>query len=79
MFWIGIIVGMILTLLVGSGIFAYCMYACGVSWEDYNNLVEANKAVLINRDSRIEVYDEDTDDMVFEAGFKYPWSDEEDE
>ena len=77
MFWIGFIVGMVVLALIAFGIFVSCMKLLGVSWKDYANLVEANEMTLINRDSRIEVYCEDTNEKVFEAGFRYPWSDEE--
>lgn len=76
MFWIGLIVGMIITISTAAGFFAYCMIAAGVSWDDYTNLVDANKAAIENRDSRVEVYDDDTDEKIFEAEFKYPWSDD---
>ena len=76
MFWIGFIVGMVVLALIGFGLLLLAMKACDVSWEDYTNLVEANAAAIINRDSRIEVWCEDTDEKVFEAGFKYPWEDE---
>ena len=76
MFWIGLIVGMIITISTAGGFFGYCMAVTGVSWDDYTNLVDANKAAIENRDSRVEVYDDDTDEKIFEAEFKYPWSDD---
>lgn len=76
MFWIGFIVGMFVLALIAFVILVSCMKLIGVSWKDYANLVEANEMALINRDSRIEVYCEDTGEKVFEAGFKYPWDDE---
>lgn len=79
MFWIGFIVGIVVLILIAFAVIEFCMKIAGVSCEDFNNLVDANKAALHNRDSRIEVYDEDTNEIVFEAGFKYPWGDEEDD
>lgn len=79
MFWIGIIVGMILLILISFVIFVCGLKACDASWNDFTNLVEANAAALINRDSRIEVWCEDTNEKVFEAGFVYPWSDEDED
>lgn len=79
MFWIGFIVGMVVLALISFGIFAVCMKACGLSWKDYNNLVDANAAAIDNRDSRIEVYMDGIDEKVFEAKFKYPWGDNLDE
>lgn len=79
MFWIGFILGMVVFAILAFAGFEMCMVLAGVSWKDFNNLVDANKEALLNRDSRIAVYDEDTNEIVFEAGFKYPWSDEEDD
>lgn len=79
MFWIGFIVGMIVLALITFVALLLCMKALNVSWEDYSNLIEANAVAMLNRDSRIEVWCEDTEEKVFEAGFKYPWSDEVDE
>ena len=73
MFWIGFIVGMFVLTSIGFGYFMWCMKRAEISWEDFNNLVDANVAALDNRDSRIEVWCEDTDEKVFEAGFVYPW------
>ena len=77
MFWIGFIVGMVVLALISFGIFVWCMKASDVSWNDVNNLYKANLTTLYSRDSRIEVWCEDTEEKVFEAGFRYPWSDEE--
>lgn len=77
MFWIGFIVGMVVLALIAFGILVYCMKVTEVSWTDFGQLVEVNEAAILNRDSRVEVYDADTNEKVFEAGFKYPWSDED--
>ena len=79
MFWIGFIVGTVSLIVLSSlglGLFVLCMKEAGISWDDFNQLVEANEAALLNRDSRIEVWSEDTDEKVFEAEFTYPWSDD---
>ena len=78
MFWIGFIVGMVVLALIGFGYIKWCFTVCGLNREDYHKLRDTIGATLDNRDSRIEVYDDDTNEKVFEAGFKYPWSDEED-
>lgn len=77
MFWIGFIVGMVVLALIAFGYFVFCMKSCDVTWKDFNDMRTLNAEVIINRDCRVEVYDEDTDEKVFKAGFRYPWSDEE--
>ena len=75
MFWIGFIVGMVVLALLGFGSFMLCLKLSGASWEDYTNLQNTIGAAFENRDSRVEVYCENTNEKVFEAGFKYPWGD----
>ena len=73
MFWIGFIVGIATLFLISGGIFMFCLKVTGTSWEDFTNLVEANEAALINRESQIQVWH--NDEQVFEATFAYPWGD----
>jgi hypothetical protein len=77
MFWIGFIVGMFVLALIAFGAFMWCMKAADVSWKNVNDLYNANVSALYNRESRIEVYCENTNEKVFEADFKYPWGDYE--
>lgn len=77
MFWIGLIVGMFVLALISVGFITYCMRVVEFSWTDMKNLIEANEMAILNRDSRVEVYCELTNEKVFEAGFVYPWSDDE--
>ena len=79
MFWIGFIVGMVVLALIGFGYIMWCFKVCNVDRKTYYGLCDTIEAALDYRDSRVEVYDDDTNEKVFETGFKYPWSDEEDE
>lgn len=79
MFWIGFIVGMVVLALAAFGFLAYCLYGLDMSWKNFGQLVEINEAAILNRDCVVKVCDEDTGEEVFETGFKYPWSDEEDD
>ena len=75
MFWIGFIVGMVVLALIYIGWIKFCCKILGINREDFHNFSDSIDAAIENRDSRIEVYSESTNEKVFEAGFKYPWGD----
>lgn len=79
MFWIGFIVGMVVLALLYAGYIMWCFKVTNCGFEDFENLCDVIEATLDNRDSRVEVYSEDTNEKIFEAGFKYPWGDNVDE
>lgn len=68
MFWIGFIAGMFALAVLAVVYFIFCCAVTHTTVEDFNNLVEANTAALINRESRIEVHHDG--ECLFEATFE---------
>jgi N-methylhydantoinase B/oxoprolinase/acetone carboxylase alpha subunit len=59
MFWIGLIVGVILTIVSAIAYLLYCMNVSGISGDDFNNGVDALHTAWSNRESTIEVWHDD--------------------
>ena len=56
MFWIGMLVGIVTTILVSYAWIVYCFKTAGVNREDFCGLIEVNKAVIENRECTVEVW-----------------------
>lgn len=72
MFWLGFIVGKIVVAICMISVLAICMRILGISWKDLKNLFKCCCVAIDNRDSKIEVYYEFTNEKIFEAEFKDP-------
>lgn len=68
MYWIGLIVGVIVTVIVEFAFFLWCMYVTETSWADYRNLVGVNRAAIENRESTVQVYHDG--ECIFETVFE---------
>ena len=68
MFWIGMIVGIVVTLAASFTLFVYCMSASGTSFEEFEDLVEANAAAMMNRESKMQVWHDD--ECIYETVFE---------
>ena len=68
MYWIGLIVGILVTIMVEVAFFMWCMYVSETSWDDFYNLVGANATAIENRESTMQVYHDG--ECLFEAVFE---------
>lgn len=68
MYWIGLIVGILVTIIVEFALFKLAMYYVDMNWKDFDKLVDTNKAALDNRESTVQVYHDG--ECVFEAVFE---------
>ena len=59
MFWIGMIVGAILTIAIAVGYVAYCCKVVGVTRHEFDEMSELIGDALVNRESEVEVWHDD--------------------
>lgn len=56
MFWIGLIVGVVITLLAIAGYFLWCMKNAQMSFREYGDFCEFLGDALDNRESTMQVW-----------------------
>lgn len=59
MFWIGMIVGIVVTILVTFAYIAWCFKICDVTLDDFQRMREVNGAIIENRECTVEVWHDD--------------------
>lgn len=55
MFWIGFIVGMVVTIVLPLAYIAWCFYVCRVDYVEFCDVRESIAQALVNRESTITV------------------------
>ena len=56
MFWIGMIVGIVVTFLVSFAYIAWCFKVTGVTYDEYADMTEVIGEAITNRESTIQVW-----------------------
>lgn len=65
MFWIGMIVGVIITFVVSFAYMAWCFKVTGVTYDEYVDMAETVEAAIDNRESRLQAWH--SDELLSEA------------
>lgn len=68
MFWIGLIVGVVITLMASAGYFLWCLHETKMNFRDFGDFVEILGDAVDNRESTMQVWHDGElmNEMVFE-------------
>ena len=56
MFWIGLIVGVVLTVVIAAAYIKWCFWICKVDRDEFDDYLEVVSDALNNRESTLQVY-----------------------
>ena len=56
MFWIGLIVGVVLTVAIAAAYIMWCFWVCKIDRDEYCDYVEVMSDAIRNRESTLQVY-----------------------
>jgi hypothetical protein len=68
MFWIGLIVGIIISVVAFAGYFMWCLYCTQMSFDDFEDFCDVLGDAVWNRESSMQVWHDGEliNEMIFE-------------